>query len=56
MTVGYGDIYPITKGGRFVSILSSVGGLFLTASLIGVINNGLELNKKERNIVDWIDR
>lgn len=38
MTVGYGDMYPTTPLGRFVAILISIGGLFLTATLIGLIN------------------
>jgi voltage-gated potassium channel Kch len=55
MTVGYGDMSPSTHGGRFIAILSSIGGLFLTATLIGVINNSVELSYTERNVITFLN-
>ena len=47
-TVGYGDIYPITKIGRLVTMISSVFGIAIIALPSGVITAGYlsEVNRK----------
>ncbi len=39
-TVGYGDIYPVTVGGRIVSMVSSFFGIAIVALPSGVITAG----------------
>ena len=49
-TVGYGDIYPVTKIGRIVTMVSSVFGIAIIALPSGVITAGYldEINKDEK--------
>jgi hypothetical protein len=56
MTVGYGDMYPNTEQGKFIIMIVSIGGLFLTATLVGVINNVLELTFQEKNVISILNR
>lgn len=46
-TMGYGDIYPVTTIGRFVTMLSSVFGIAIVALPSGIITAGYmaEINK-----------
>ena len=50
-TMGYGDIYPVTNIGRFVTMLSSVFGIAIVALPSGIITAGylseLENEKKD---------
>ncbi len=48
-TVGYGDFYPVTEMGRFVTILSSFLGIAIIALPAGIITAGYmdEINKKK---------
>lgn len=39
-TVGYGDIYPLTNGGRFICMISSFFGIAMVALPSGVITAG----------------
>ncbi|MBO4373606.1 MAG: ion transporter [Lachnospiraceae bacterium] len=39
-TVGYGDIYPVTTAGRFISMVSSVFGIAIIALPSGIITAG----------------
>lgn len=39
-TMGYGDIYPVTTVGRFVTMLSSVFGVAIIALPAGIITAG----------------
>lgn len=39
-TVGYGDIYPVTTAGRFITMLSSVFGIAIVALPAGIITAG----------------
>lgn len=47
-TMGYGDIYPVTAIGRFVTMLSSVFGVAIIALPSGIITAGYmnEINNK----------
>jgi hypothetical protein len=46
-SVGYGDIYAVTQGGRFVSLLAAIFGAGLTALLVALITGWLVLEEKE---------
>ena len=47
-TVGYGDIYPITNIGRFLSAIIALLGIGLVAVPTGIITSGfMEANEKE---------
>lgn len=50
-TVGYGDIYPISKLGRLITMLSSIFGIAIVALPAGIITAGYmnEINKVEEN-------
>ena len=51
VTVGYGDLYPVTTAGRIITMLSSFLGIAIVALPAGIITAGymtaLENNKKE---------
>lgn len=46
-TVGYGDIYPVTRAGRLISMVSSVFGTAVIAMPAGILTAGFmeEINK-----------
>jgi len=46
-TVGYGEITPVTLVGRSITILAALGGLILSATLIGLVHQSLALNNDE---------
>lgn len=50
-TMGYGDIYPVTTVGRFVTMLSSIFGIAIVALPSGIITAGYmsEIEKDEEN-------
>ena len=50
-TMGYGDIYPITTVGRFVTMISPVFGIAIIALPSGIIAAGFmdELNKRNKS-------
>lgn len=51
-TVGYGDIYPITGIGKFVSMISSLFGIAIVALPSGIITAGyLEELGKEKELI-----
>lgn len=49
-TVGYGDIFPVTTGGKIISMISSIMGVAVIAMPSGVITAGFmtELNKNKQ--------
>jgi len=53
-TMGYGDIYPITTGGRTVTMISSIFGIAIVALPAGIITAGYmnEINKTDSNSED----
>jgi voltage-gated potassium channel len=55
-TVGYGDIYPVTAAGRFISAIIAFLGIGLVAVPTGIISAGfmenIEEEKKEKNAED----
>lgn len=52
-TVGYGDKFPITDGGRIVSVVLMVSGIGLFGALVGYVSN--VFNDKEKNTNHTID-
>lgn len=50
-TVGYGDIYPLTDGGRLISMISSLFGIAMVALPSGVITVGFmtEINESKED-------
>jgi hypothetical protein len=54
MTVGYGDMFPRTVGGRIIAITASIGGLLFTATLVTIVNSGTALNSTERLLIDYL--
>lgn len=48
-TVGYGDIYPITSGGKIISMVSSLFGVAMVALPSGVITAGFLNEKSNQN-------
>lgn len=38
-TIGYGDLYPITTGGRLFTVLTSLGGIGMFSILTGLVVN-----------------
>jgi voltage-gated potassium channel len=49
--MGYGDIYPVTVIGRFVTMVSSFMGIAIVALPAGIITSGMtqELNKRKKH-------
>lgn len=53
-TVGYGDIYPVTEIGRFITMISSLFGVAVIALPAGIVSAGImdeintEREKKEK--------
>ena len=55
MTVGYGDIYPITIGGQIVAIIIAILGVGVVAIPTGIISAGFveyytRINSSDRNV------
>ncbi len=50
-TVGYGDIYPVSTLGRFVTMVSSVFGIAVVALPAGIVTAGYisEIEREEKN-------
>lgn len=49
-TVGYGDVVPVTWGGRLAAILAMVTGLFVFASLVAISAESVHAYLERRNI------
>ena len=43
-TVGYGDVFPKTSGGRFIGMTVCIWGMFLTSFFTVTLSNLLSLN------------
>ena len=44
-TVGFGDVYPITNGGRCVSIVAALWGVFYVSLFTVFIHNTLHFSE-----------
>jgi voltage-gated potassium channel len=49
-TVGYGDVYPITAGGKILSSVIAISGIGLVALPTGILSSGfMDGMNKEKN-------
>ena len=54
-TVGYGDITAKTTGGRIISMISCLSGVFLTSMIIVTITNFLNLEPHEKRMLEILE-
>lgn len=47
-TVGYGDVYPVTSLGRFLTFILCIWGLFLMSIIVIILFQSLELSYEEQ--------
>jgi hypothetical protein len=55
-SVGYGDLAPVTYGGRLVSISASFVGIVILALLVNVMTDNTTFKARERKAFDLIQR
>ena len=55
-TVGYGDITAKTTGGRIISMISCLSGVFLTSMIIVTITNFLNLEPHEKRMLEDLEK
>jgi hypothetical protein len=48
-TVGYGDLYPISFGGRIMVVLASMFGISIASILVSVFTSTLQFKVSQRN-------
>jgi voltage-gated potassium channel len=57
-TIGYGEVQPLTHAGRWVTVFSVVGGLFVVQltiqSLLGLSETGYFRRLRQRRFLDWL--
>ena len=56
LTVGYGDIYPNSYCGRFVSVTTGLMGVGTTALLVAVLATKLEQSRAEKYVHNFVSR
>ena len=54
LTVGYGDIYPLSYCGRTISVLSGLYGAGCTALVVAVLARKLELSRAEKYVHSFV--
>lgn len=54
LTVGYGDYYPTTNLGRYMMIITVMGGQLYSALVIGMIHGQLMLTSEESGVLNII--
>lgn len=47
-TVGYGDVFPITNGGRFISIIAALWAVFFVSLFTVFIHNTLRFSESQK--------
>ena len=55
LTVGYGDYYPVTHQGRIINIITAIGGLLYSATIIGIFHELISLNKVEQSVFNFLN-
>lgn len=53
-TVGYGDIYPITPGGRIFTIIACIIGTFVVSLIISQLTSLIKLERDQEKAYDEI--
>jgi len=53
-TVGFGDIYPVTDGGRLISGASAITGVVIISILVTITQQATELGVAEARVLDII--
>lgn len=51
-TVGYGDVYPVTTGGRIIGSLLMISGIAILGVLISTLGAGLIESRMKKNTVE----
>ncbi len=51
VTVGFGDFYPRSELGRYISIVITIGGLLYSATIIGLVHSALNLTSEENGVL-----
>ncbi|GFR82704.1 small conductance calcium-activated potassium channel protein [Elysia marginata] len=54
LTVGYGDLTPMTHCGRFIAIVTGLMGLASTALLVAVLAKKLEQTRSEKYVFNYL--
>nr|XP_014343705.1 PREDICTED: intermediate conductance calcium-activated potassium channel protein 4-like [Latimeria chalumnae] len=54
LTIGYGDIVPVTVCGKMVCLFTGVMGVGCTALLVAVAANKLQLNKAQKYVLNFM--
>eukprot|EP00457_Paulinella_chromatophora_P004097 gb/GEZN01004107.1/.p1 GENE.gb/GEZN01004107.1/~~gb/GEZN01004107.1/.p1 ORF type:complete len:588 (-),score=43.81 gb/GEZN01004107.1/:104-1867(-) len=52
-TTGYGDLVPVSNGGRAAACVTAIAGVILTALLISIISQRLEPTSFEQQVLLW---
>ena len=55
-TVGYGDLFPLTLAGRFVSVVAGIVGIIISAFGTAVLCSNLSLSNSEFKVKNLISR
>ena len=53
-TVGYGDMFPRTIGGKCTAIMTALWGTFVVSLTVLVVTNIFELKENEKKAVKYI--
>ena len=56
LTIGYGDVIPHTHGGRFIAIFGGLMGTLLTAVIIALTTNYLNLTRSEHKVNTFLQK
>ncbi|XP_013409914.1 small conductance calcium-activated potassium channel protein [Lingula anatina] len=54
LTVGYGDTYPRSPCGRGIAVLTGLLGVAMTALVVAVLANKLELSRAEKYVQNFV--
>ncbi len=53
LTVGYGDFYPASHGGRIIAVLAGIVGIFVATATIVLSFEFLKLSRSEAKVCAW---
>ncbi|CAK5038740.1 unnamed protein product [Meloidogyne enterolobii] len=56
LTIGYGDVYPITVCGRLMAILTGVIGVCVASMIVAVISQKISLSHAEERVHNFMAR